>query len=528
MSKYFIGVDVGSASVRAGIFDQQGNMLGVETRPIKQRNPQTLFIEQSSEDIWGQTCDAVKTLVQQSKVSPSEIKSIGFDATCSLVALDSLDKPVAISPDNDAYWNIIMWMDHRAEQETLEINQSHSEVLRYVGGQINVEMEIPKILWLKRNLPDSYKRIKKYFDLADFLQYKACRSEIRSSCTVTCKWTFLAHENRWDNKFFKKFGLEELLEDQRIGTQIHSPGTKAGTLTSETAQAMGLTTDTIVAVGLIDAHAGVLGATGISIQNTMTIIAGTSACHMVNNSDPLFVKGIWGPYYNAIFENFWLNEGGQSSAGSLIDFVIKDHIHYQKLLEKHTHDEIYTLLNKEVVDLRNNNKYLNADLHILGYHHGNRSPRSDSTLKGIVIGATLEDSLSSLAQFYLAAIQSVCYGTKHIIEECLSAGYTIDKIVLCGGATKNDLWIQELADITGYTIKIPKASEAVLLGSAILGAVASDSFSSISSAAQQMSHIEYQCTPNVDTLEFHKQKYKVFFELYQDFMKYRSIMQEFL
>ena len=524
---YFIGVDVGSASVRAGIFDVEGNSICVKSTPIKIRKPKLNFVEQSSDDIWQNLCKVVKEVVYDSKITPKEIKGIAFDATCSLVAIDKDDRPISISLDNDNTWNIIMWMDHRASEETNLINSKENEVLKYVGGKISLEMQIPKLLWLKNHLPNTYKQAKYFFDLADFLQYKACSSTIRSSCTVTCKWTYLSHKKTWDKNFFKQFGLEELLEQNKIGDMIKEPAQRAGFLTEKAAEEMGLTTSTIVAVGMIDAHAGGVGASGHTTENTLVIIGGTSACHMLNTKEPTFVPGVWGPYFSAMTPNLWLNEGGQSSAGSLIDYTIQNHSYYPILKEESENSDtsIYEILNYTIDKLYKEEPNLNTHLHLLGYHHGNRSPRSDASLKGMISGLSLDESLKSLALLYLAAIQSVCYGTKHIIDTCKENGHEIDRITICGGASKNPLWLQELSNITEYVIEIPKEDEAVLLGSAILAATASGTYSSIEEGAKQMSKISKYIKPNEKTFHFHHKKYKVFLEMYNDFIKYRELMR---
>ena len=526
-NRYVIGVDVGSGSVRAGIFDQDGNSLAIASSPIKIRKPLQNFVEQSSEDIWLNLCKVVKEVVISSKVKPEEILGIGFDATCSLVTLDKNDNPISISPDNDPYWNIIMWMDHRADKETDEINTKGHEVLKYVGGKVNIEMEIPKIMWLKRNQPENFQKIQHFFDLADFLQYKACGSTIRSACTVTCKWNYLSHEQSWSEDFLKQCDLLDLLEGNKIGTKIQAPGTKLGTLTTEVAELMGLTSKTIVATGLIDAHAGALGASGGVIEDNLVIIAGTSACHILNTQNPVFVPGVWGPYYNAMISNLWLNEGGQSAAGALLDYTIRNHYFYPQLVSmaEQTNVSLYNILNQEVAKIYTKNPTPTKDIHILDYHLGNRSPRSDASLKGMVSGLSFDEDLESLATLYLATIQSICYGTKHIVDTCKENGHSIKKISVCGGATKNPLWLQELANITQYTIEIPKEAEAVLLGSAIVAATASDIWDSMGLALKNMSHIEHSIRPNTSDQDFHQQKYTVYLAMYEDQQKYKKIMK---
>ncbi|SQB29084.1 carbohydrate kinase [Citrobacter koseri] len=111
-----------------------------------------------------------------------------------------------------------------------------------------------------------YENAWQFFDLADFLTWRATGDLARSICTVTCKWTWLAHENRWDPDYFRTIGLAELADDEfaRIGQRIVPPGTPCGDgLTEQAAQEMGLPAGTPVAVGLIDAHAGGIGTVGV-------------------------------------------------------------------------------------------------------------------------------------------------------------------------------------------------------------------------------------------------------------------------
>jgi ribulose kinase len=102
--------------------------------------PQPDFVEQSSDDIWSATSLAVRQAVTESDVDPTNVRGIGFDATCSLVALDEHDRPVSVSPTGNDEQNVIVWMDHRALHQTARINDGKHAVLRYVGGIISPEI----------------------------------------------------------------------------------------------------------------------------------------------------------------------------------------------------------------------------------------------------------------------------------------------------------------------------------------------------------------------------------------------------
>ena len=155
---------------------------------------------------------------------------IGFDATCSLVVLGAGGVPLAVGPSDDPARNIIVWMDHRAVRQAERINATGHDVLNYVGGVISPEMETPKLLWLRENRPATFDAAHDFFDLADFLTWKASGSRARSTCTVTCKWTYLAHEKRWDAGYFQQIGLGVLADEgfrphrHRDGRTRHSAG----------------------------------------------------------------------------------------------------------------------------------------------------------------------------------------------------------------------------------------------------------------------------------------------------------------
>src|ERR1700759_1534687 len=147
MPQAYIGVDVGTSSTRAGVFDAAGKLLGMARQPIRTWHEAGDIVEQSSEDIWNACARAARAAMAEAAISPDAIRGIGFDATCSLVALASDGAPVRVSGSGDGQRNVIVWMDHRAIAEARSINDTQDEVLRYVGGSISPEMEMPKLLW---------------------------------------------------------------------------------------------------------------------------------------------------------------------------------------------------------------------------------------------------------------------------------------------------------------------------------------------------------------------------------------------
>ena len=535
MEKFVVGVDVGTGSARAGLFDLRGHRRATASKPIQLWQPKPEWAEQSSDDVWDAVGSVVRQVVADSEIDPAQVVGIGFDATCSLVVLDKDDKPLTVSEGGDPARNVIVWMDHRALAETEKINRGGYDVLRYVGGGLSPEMEIPKLCWLKTHLPETWNRAGKFLDLADFLTYRCTQRDVRSLCTNVCKWTYLGKEGRWDAEFLAQVGLGDLLDDGRVGTDIRSMGEPIGPLTEGAAAHLGLTIGTVVGVGIIDAHAGglgVLGAANDDWNSALALIGGTSSCHMAVSKEPRFIPGVWGPYFSAMVPGLWLTEGGQSATGALLDYTLATHAASPELthLAAQSGSTVYEIVNSEVARLAaeanlTDPAYLTRDLHVFDGHLGNRSPLADPRARGLVDGLSLDTSLASLALLYLATLQSIAYGTRAIINALNASGYAISRLYAVGGGTKNPLWVQQHADITGASLVLPEESEAVLLGAALLGAVASGSYPDIPAAMRSMCRSASVIAPNLATADYHAAKFGVYQQLYTQQKARREVMQ---
>lgn len=526
MRQAFIGVDVGTSSARAGVFDEKGSLLATARHPITVWHEAGSVVEQSSSQIWAACAASVRAAMAEAAIPPSAVGGLGFDATCSLVVLDAGANPLSVSGSGDDARNVIVWMDHRAIAEAREINQTQDDVLRYVGGSISPEMEIPKLLWLKRHLPSTYRSAGHFFDLADYLSFRATGSTARSMCTVACKWNYLAHERRWSDSYFERLGLGDLASDEyaRIGKEIVAPGTPLGAgLTTSAARDFGLLEATPVGASLIDAHAGGVGTIGgretsgapVNVCRRLAYIMGTSACIMATTPEPRFVPGVWGPYYSGMVPGFWLNEGGQSAAGAAIDHLIGSHPAYNEAVATaHAAGmEILEFLERRIVSRSENlgeAALLARDVHVMPEFLGNRSPFADPDSRAVVAGMDLDADLGSMERLFVAGLCGLAYGLADVVEAFRSHGVDSDLMVISGGAARSSLVRQIMADTTGLIVAVPETQEPVLLGAAMLGAVAAKSCGSIGEAMASMSAIGRLTEPTAPAMaEFHRMKRRV-------------------
>jgi FGGY-family pentulose kinase len=515
-TSYVVAVDVGTGSARAGVFDLAGRQLARAERSILLRRPQPDWAEQDSSQIWEAVCEAVRDAVAASGVAPAAVGGIGFDATCSLVVRDRKGEPLPVSAGSEPQWDTIVWLDHRAKEETERCNATGHRVLDFVGGAISPEMETPKLMWLKRHVPESWARAGHFFDLADFLTWRATGSAKRSQCTLTCKWTYLPHQGGWQHDFFEAVGIPDMLERGGLPDDVSEIGADLGPLTPGAARDLGLTTACRVATGLIDAHAGMLGLLGgvagsDDIESNVGLIAGTSTCLMALSPALRAVPGVWGPYLGAVLPGLWLNEGGQSATGALLDHIIAWHgaggepgpAMHRRICER-----IDALRRAEGDDFA-------AGLHVLPDFHGNRSPLADSGAVGVISGLTLDASFDSLCRLYWRSCVGIALGVRHIVEVLNAQGYRIDTLHVAGGHVNNPLLMELYADATGCDVVEPDAGDAVLLGTAMAAAKAAGNFETLTEVCLMMQGPARRRNPDTVQRARFDRDYRVFLRMHE-------------
>lgn len=573
---YYIGVDVGTGSARACLVGSSLILAQHEIEiPREELKPD--HITQSSTFIWEAICTCIKEVIAKSNINAEHVRAIGFDATCSLVMIDKNDNsPMAVGPDpNNNDQNIILWMDHRATKETDIINSIGDKCLKYVGGKMSVEMELPKIKWVKdfRSIKDA-----KFFDLPDYLTFKATGKETRSFCSTVCKQGLLpsgvdGSVDGWSREFLSDIGLDELNENnfEPLGGSLAkkgsflSAGQPVGCLSKVAAQEMGLSESTLVASGIIDAYAGYIGTVAAEPSNEQTIdskmterlamVAGTSTCHIIVSDHEILVPGVWGPYKDVLLSDYWAAEGGQSCTGALLQHILTTHPSYSHLLEitsgnQNPFDYLNSILysKREKFSLHSISD-LTKDLFVYGDYHGNRSPLADPDMRATIIGQTLDTSIESLALLYLASCEFIALQTKHIIDTMVGAGHTIKTIYMSGSQVNNELLVELMVKTTGLDIIIPEhkainlsstTSSSVAYGSAILGMCAYETYHSTekSTSKEILWDVMKEVTPNGKLYSAKKianqydqdllnVKYEIYLDMINTQRRYRDMIMGF-
>jgi FGGY-family pentulose kinase len=469
MEEYVLGIDAGTESVRAGVYDKSGKCLGFGVSENKNIHRHPGWGEQSV-DQWNiSLVDSIKKALQSSKATPDSIKGMGVDGTsCTVVFLDKNGRPL-----RDA----VMWMDIRAAAEAEEIARCKDDALKYVGfGNVSAEWFPCKVLWIKRNEPELYQSAAVIFDHTDWLIYRLT-GEITANVNVTSiRWFYNCREGGRPESLYNKIGLEDIGE--KLPKRIVKLGEVVAGLSREMAELTGLKEGIPVAGGGADAFVGVIGVNALK-AGQLALITGSSQLHIGLSDVELHARGLFGSFPDALVPGAWVVEAGQISTGSIMKWFMSNFISAEIRAQAEARKlSLYGLMNEEAAKLPPGSE----GLVVLEHWQGNRTPWVDPASRGVIRGLTLKHGP---AHIFRAIMEGVVYGTRVILDK-MEENFAINEIITCGGATQSDLWMQIHADVTGKPILVPEDQNAVSLGSGILAAVGAGWYGDIQSAAAAM------------------------------------------
>jgi ribulose kinase len=405
---YLVGVDCGTSSIRAGIFDLNGKMIAWSSQPLELKTPCVGWAEQDVSEWLAGLVKTVREAVAQMDTGTKRILGIGVTATsASVVAVDRDGRPL-----RDA----IMWMDIRSWPQAEKIQTQVPEgFLDKIGGRLSAEWFVPKVLWLKERESDLYNHADRIVDAGDFLIHFLTKRWVGSISNATNSGFYFPSAGGWDTAMFSRIGLADL--PAKLVDRVELVGSRAGSLATEAARNLNLPSGIPVAVGGIDCHIGMIGLNSLQ-PGQMAIIIGSSSCHLTLTAIPLFISGIWGPFESAILPNCWLIETGQPSTGSIIAW-------YQNQMARS--DESLEDLMREAEKIPAGAE----DLILIDSWQGNRSPYNESFARGALVGLSLRHQRAHILK---AILEGICFGAAAAINHIEKhGGIQIHELKVGGG-----------------------------------------------------------------------------------------------
>ena len=534
---YAIGLDYGTNSVRAVLVDvtdghevativyeyetgEAGIILDPSDHNLARQNPADYL--KGLEVTVKKAIDKAKKA--DSNFNPLKIIGIGVDTTGSTpLPVNEDGIPLALTKEfkDNPNANAWLWKDHTGHAEAAEITalakKEHPEYLAKCGGTYSSEWFFSKILHCLRVDSKVFKAAYTWIEHSDWIpailtgtdhpdKLKRCRCAAGHKAMFNDDWGGYPVKE-FLSKLDPKLGkLRETLSDK-----TYAIDTKAGDLTKEWAQKLGLKEGIPVAVGAFDAHLGAVGS-GIA-PGTLVKIIGTSTCDILVSSPGQKLEdipGICGIVDGSVLPGVFGLEAGQSAVGDIFNWFVNYIQPGGKSAGSHE------ALTEKAAKLKPGQSGLLA----LDWNNGNRTILVDQRLTGLLLGQTLH---TRPEEIYRALIEATAFGALTIINRFEEYGVKVTDVVNCGGiAEKNPMIMQIYADVIGREMKIARSAQTCALGSAIAGAVVAgkaaggyDNYADAQAAMCGVKDITYKPIPG--NQKVYKELYMLYKQLHDGF-----------
>ena len=389
----------------------------------------------------------------------------------------------------------LLWMDMRSAPQAARIAACGDPALCVNGGgagPVSAEWMIPKALWLKENEEATFEAATYICEFQDYMNFLLTGRMCASLNNISVRWHY-STERGWPTSMLRTLGLESL--SSKWPQEVLKLGDVVGGLTASAAAHLGLPIGLPVAQGGADAFIGMIGLGAIN-AGQMALLTGSSHLHLGCTASTFHGPGIWGTYTDAVLPGVNIVEGGQTSTGSVLGW-------YRKLVGSPSWEELNAEASEVPIGCEG--------VVCLDHFQGNRTPHTDPLSRGAITGLTLKHSRGHI---FRSLIESVCYGTEAVLEAMRENGYSPDSIVIAGGPTASELWLQCHADVSGLPILVTQVLEAPALGCAVLAATAAGLFSDATAAVEAMVRVQREVLPNMERHLVYKHHYSMYKQLY--------------
>jgi xylulokinase len=483
---YLIALDIGTTSVKAGIFNSDGVSLAIALEEYQLITPTTDQAELDPLTYWTASCKTIRSVLDRANIDSGSVSALTVSSQGeTLISLDNNGNPVR---------NAIVWMDNRAASEAKRLKSFLGHNVYEVTGipEVTPTWTACKILWLKENEPDHFRATAKFLLVQDYIIYQLTGKYITDGSISCTTLLFDIIKHAWWQKALESvgIGIETLPEVQKAGSI-------AGPLTTQVSQILGLPTSVSVVCGGMDQSVGAIGAGNIE-EGVVSETSGAALAIQISIHNPLIDPRRTIPVYVHSVNGLFLFVPVCPTAGMAFKWF-KDNfiIPIQPELINNMQVDYYEEMNNMAAQVAAGCEGLVMLPHLMGAF----SPESNPFARGTYVGFTLHHKK---AHFVRAIMEAVAFMLRQNIETVQQAGVNVEEIRTSGGVSRSHIWNQIKADVCGLPIVNLENSNSALVGDAILGGAAVGIFSSIQEGCKIMVHTSTHVEPTKTAKEYNQ------------------------
>lgn len=488
----YIGVDLGTSSVKLLLMDEKGDIKNIVTREYPLYFPNTGWAEQNPVDWYEGFLDGTKELLlNQDK---SQVAGISFSGQMhGMVILDEKDEVIRPA---------ILWNDGRTGKECDYLNNQigREKISEYTGNMALTGFTAPKLLWVKNNEPDNFNRIEKIMLPKDYIAYRLTGVHCTDYSDASGMLLLDVKNKCWSKDMLDLIGLRE----EQLA-KLHESYEAVGTIKEEVAKELSLPLTVKVMAGGGDQAVAAVG-TGTVGHGMCNVSLGTSGVVFVASKE-----------YSKVEDNalhvFAHADGRYHFMGVMLSAAAANKWWMDDILKT----KEYNKEQEGIVNLGENKVFF------LPYLMGERTPHNDPDARGTFIGMTMDTTRESMTA---AVLEGVAFALRDSFEITRSLGVAVDTIRINGGGAKSPLWCKIIANVLGVTVNKINSEEGPAFGAAILAAVGCGEYTSVEEACAKLIKVTESICPEEHIMALYDKKYGVFKDLYPKLKETFQSMKE--
>ena len=480
--KYYIGIDLGTSSVKLMLVDKAGEIKNTVTKEYPVFYPHSGWSEQNASDWWNAICNALPELLE------------GFDghAVHGIGVAGQMHGLVVLDENDEVIRPTILWNDGRTDKETAYLNEviGKEKLFEHTGNIAFAGFTAPKLLWLRENEPENFSGISKIMLPKDYINYLLTGIHCTDYSDAAGMLLLDVKNKRWSKEMLDICGVCE----QQM-PKLYESFEVVGVVKKDIADKFGLNPDTVVVAGAGDNAAAAIG-TGTVGEGKCNISLGTSGTIFVS-SDSFLADA------KQAIHSFCHSDGRYHLMGCILSAASCNKWLCDEVL--HTRDYSAEEAAIKPEQLGKN------EVFFLPYLMGERSPINDTNATGMFIGLRPN---TTRADMYQAVLEGVAFAIKDNVETIKRFGIEITSSCLCGGGAKSKLWRKILANVLDIELNLPLTEQGPGYGSAILAMVGAGSFANVKTAADTFFKTKETVTPDKNLAKLYSDKYEKYRRIY--------------
>ncbi len=480
--KLYIGIDLGTSSVKIMLVDGEGQIRNTVTKEYPVFYPHSGWSEQNPSDWWSAICEALPELL------------FGFDgqAVAGIGVAGQMHGLVVLDEDDNVIRPTILWNDGRTDKETAYLNEviGKDKLFEYTGNIAFAGFTAPKIMWLRENEPENFARIDKIMLPKDYINYLLTGTHCTDYSDAAGMLLLDVKNRHWSAEMLNVCGISE-----KQMPKLYESFEVVGNVKTELAERFGINKNAVVVAGAGDNAAAAIG----------TATVGNGKCNIsLGTSGTVFVSSdIFSGDEKQAIHSFCHSDGGYHLMGCILSAASCNKWFCDEILKTKDYKSEEEEVSKE--------KLGKNEVFFLPYLMGERSPINDTDATGMFIGLRPN---TTRADMYQAVLEGVAFAIKDNLEIIKAFGIDVQNSCLCGGGAKSRLWREILANVLGVELNIPTTEQGPGYGTSILAMVGAKEFDTVKTATEKFFEVKETVTPDKELSALYADRYEKYRKIY--------------